>query len=41
MEIVILAFVLITAMATVDLPESHSQKTERVPLRKSRSPRAS
>jgi hypothetical protein len=36
MEIIVLAFVLITAMATVDLPEHPEEKAERVPARKTR-----
>lgn len=36
MEIIVLALVLITAMATVDLPEHPEQKAERVPARKAR-----
>jgi hypothetical protein len=36
MEIFVLAFVLITAMATVDLPEHPEEKAERVPARKTR-----
>jgi len=36
MEIIVLALVLITAMATVDLPEHPEEKAERVPARKAR-----
>ena len=36
MEIIVLALVLITAMATVDLPEHPEEKAERVPTRKAR-----
>ena len=36
MEIIVLALVLITAMATVDLPEHPEEKAERVPTRKTR-----
>ena len=40
MEIIILALVLITAMATVDLPNCREPKSELVPIRKTRSRRA-
>ena len=36
MEIIVLALVLITAMATVDLPEHPEENAERVPTRKAR-----
>lgn len=36
MEIIVLALVLITAMATVDLPEHPEEKAERVSARKAR-----
>ena len=40
MELVIITVVLITAMATVDLPHGQSPKAERVSVRKSSSRRA-
>lgn len=40
MEFIIITLVLITAMATVDLPHCRKPKIERVPLQRPRSRRA-